>query len=319
MRAVVMREAGGPDVLELQEVTEPRPGDGELLVAVEAAGVNFRDVYEREGAYASALPAIAGVEGAGTVVELGPGASGFAVGDRVAWKNASGSYAERAVVPVAEAVPVPDGLGTDVAAAAILQGLTAHYLATSVYAVQPGDTAVVHAAAGGVGLLLTQVVKLRGGMVVATASTDEKRKLAHEVGADHTLPYDGFADAVRELTGGEGAAAVYDGVGRTTFDESLKALRRRGWMVLYGAASGRVEPFDPMRLEHEGSVFLTRPTLRHYAAGDELQARARELFGWLADGRLHVRVGARYPLEDARRAHEDLQARRTTGKLLLVP
>ena len=313
-----MREAGGPDVLELQDVPEPRPGHGELVVAVEAAGVNFRDVYEREGAYGTALPAVAGVEGAGTVVEAGADVEGFSAGDRVAWKNCVGSYAERVLVPVGEAVAVPDGVETEAAAAVLLQGLTAHYLASSTYAVQPGDTVVVHAAAGGVGQLLTQVVKLRGGVVIATASTDEKRRLAREAGAEHAIPYDGFADQARELTRGEGVAAVYDGVGQATFDESLRALRPRGTMVLFGAASGRVEPFDPMRLERGGSLFLTRPTLRNYAAGDELQTRARELLGWVAEGRLRVEIGGRYPLDDARHAHEDLEARRTSGKLLLV-
>jgi NADPH:quinone reductase len=239
-----MTANGGPEVLELQAVPEPQPGDGELLVAVDAAGVNFRDIYEREGAYGAAPPAVAGVEGAGTVVEVGPGVTGLAAGDRVAWKNAAASYAERVVVPVGEALPVPDGLGSELAAAAPLQGLTAHYLATTTYPVQEGDTVVVHAAAGGVGSLLTQVVKLRGGTVIATASTDEKRERARETGADHAIPYDGFAERARELTSGEGVAAVYDGVGRATFDESLKALRRRGTMVLYGSASGRVEPFD---------------------------------------------------------------------------
>ena len=311
---------GGPDVLELQDVPEPRPGEGQLLVAVEAAGVNFRDIYEREGSYGTAKPAIAGVEGAGTVLESGPGVADLAAGDRVAWKNAAGSYAERVVVPVSEAVPVPDAVTTETAAAALLQGLTAHYLATSTYPVAEGDTVVVHAAAGGVGLLLTQVVKLRGGVVIATASTEEKRERAREAGADHAMGYEGFAERARELTGGVGVPVVYDGVGRATFDESLQALRPRGMLVLYGASSGRVEPFDPMRLEHEGSIFLTRPTIRHYAAArDELLGRARELFGWLADGSVRVSVGGRYPLEQARQAQEDLAGRRTSGKLLLVP
>jgi NADPH:quinone reductase len=240
VRAIVISEAGGPEVLELQELPEPRPAEGHVLVALEAAGVNYRDVYEREGAYGTALPVVAGVEGAGTVLEIGPGVAELATGDRVAWKNAQGSYAERVVVPEREAVPVPDGVSSELAAAALLQGLTAHYLATATYPVQRGDTVVVHAAAGGVGSLLTQVVKIRGGTVVATASTDEKREIAREVGADHAIGYEGFAERARELTGGEGVAAVYDGVGRATFDESLKALRRRGSMVLYGAASGRV-------------------------------------------------------------------------------
>jgi NADPH2:quinone reductase len=315
-----MTANGGPEVLELQDVPEPQAGDGELLVAVDAAGVNFRDIYEREGAYGAPPPAVAGVEGAGTVVEVGPGVTGLAAGDRVAWKNAAASYAERVVVPVGEALPVPDGLGSELAAAAPLQGLTAHYLATTTYPVQDGDTVVVHAAAGGVGSLLTQVVKLRGGTVIATASTDEKRERAREAGADHAIGYEDFAERARELTGGEGVAAVYDGVGRATFDESLRALRRRGFMVLYGSASGRVEPFDPMRLEHEGSLFLTRPTLRHYAsARTELLERSRELFEWIADRRLRLTIGGRYPLEQGRRAQEDLQGRATIGKLILTP
>jgi NADPH:quinone reductase len=320
MRAIVMTGDGGPEVLGLQDVPEPRPADGQLLVAVEAAGVNFRDIYEREGSYGTAKPAVAGVEGAGTVVEVGPGATTAGEGDRVAWKNASGSYAERVLVPVAEAVSVPDGLSAETAAAALLQGLTAHYLATTTYPVEPGDTVVVHAAAGGVGSLLTQVVKLRGGVVIATASSEEKRRRALEAGADHAIGYEGFAERARKLTGGLGVAAVYDGVGRATFDESLKALRTRGMMVLSGAASGPVEPFDPMRLEHEGSLFLSRPSLRHYtSARDELLERSRELFGWLADGSVGVSIGGRYPLEDARRAQEDLASRATTGKLILVP
>jgi NADPH:quinone reductase len=320
MRAVVMTGDGGPDVLELQDVPEPRPGKGQLLASVEAAGVNFRDIYEREGSYGTAKPAIAGVEGAGTVLEVGAGVTELAIGDRVAWKNAAGSYAERVVVPVAEAVPVADGVASETAAAALLQGLTAHYLATSTYPVAEGDTVVVHAAAGGVGLLLTQVVKLRGGIVVATASTEEKRERAREAGADYAMGYECFAERARELTGGLGVPVVYDGVGRATFDESLQALRPRGVMVLYGAASGRVEPFDPMRLENEGSLFLTRPSLRHYTATrDELLARARELFAWLADGSVRVAIGGRHPLEQARQAQEDLAGRRTSGKLLLVP
>jgi NADPH2:quinone reductase len=315
-----MTAVGGPDVLELQDVPEPRAGEGQVVVQVEAAGVNFRDIYDREGVYGTTMPALAGAEGAGTIVEVGEGVDGLAAGSRVAWKSNAGSYAELAVVSGREAVPVPDGVSSDLAAAALLQGMTAQYLASTTYAVQQGDTVVVHAAAGGVGSLLTQIVKLRGGTVVATASTDEKRELAREAGADHAIGYEGFADAARELTGGEGVAAVYDGVGRATFDESLRALRTRGSMVLYGAASGPVEPFDPRRLEHGGSLFLTRPSLRHYAAErGVLLARADELFGWLAEGRLRVTIGGRFPLEHARQAQEDLQARRTTGKLLLVP
>jgi NADPH:quinone reductase len=320
VRAIVMKANGGPEVLELQDVPEPQPGRGRLLVRVEVAGVNFRDVYEREGAYGTAMPAIAGAEGAGTVVEVGPGVTGFSTGERVAWKNAPGSYAEQVAVPAGEAVPLPDGLTSELAAAALLQGVTAQYLATTTYPVRPGDVVVVHAAAGGVGHLLTQIVKLRGGVVLATASSEEKRELARQAGADHVMGYEGFAERAWDLTEGAGAAVVYDGVGRATFDESLKAVRTRGTLVLYGAASGRVEPFDPMRLENEGSIFLTRPSIRHYAAErDELLARAGELVGWIADGRVRVSIGARYPLEQARQAQEDLAARRTTGKLLLVP
>ena len=320
MRAVVIREPGGPDVLELREVPEPRAGEGEALVAVEAAGVNFRDVYERLGRHGKELPAVAGAEGAGTVVAVGPGVEDVRVGDRVAWSNVPGSYAERVVADAARLVPVPDAIPSEVAAAVLLQGMTAHYLAADTYPVSPGETVVVHAAAGGVGQLLTRVVKLRGGVVVATASTGEKRALASDAGADHAVPYEGFAERVRELTGGEGAAAVFDGVGRATFDESLQALRPLGMLVLYGAASGPVEPFDPMRLEHGGSLFLTRPSLRHYTASrDELLRRAGEVFAWVLDGTLPAVVGGQYPLAEARRAHEDLEARRTTGKLLLVP
>jgi NADPH2:quinone reductase len=309
VRAIVVTRAGGPEVLELQDVPDPQPDSGHVVVDVEAIGVNYRDVYEREGRYATQPPLIAGVEGAGTLD-----------GQRVAWSDTPGSYAERVAVDPSRLVPVPDGVSNEVAAAVLLQGMTAHYLATGTYAVQPGDTVLVHAAAGGVGLLLTQMVKLRGGRVVATTSTDEKAELARGAGADEVIGYEGFAERVHELTDGEGVAAVYDGVGQATFDESLASLRPCGTMVLYGAASGPVPPFDPMQLERAGSVFLTRPTLRHYTARrEELLARAEEVFGWVAEGKLDVRVGGRYPLEDARKAHEDLEGRRTTGKLLLLP
>ena len=319
MRAVVIREAGGPDVLELRDVPEPAPGEGQVRVAVEAVGVNFRDVYEREGRYGIDLPAVAGAEGAGTVVEVGAGVEGVAAGDRVAWSSVPASYAEQVVADAARVVPVPEGVSGELAAAVLLQGMTAQYLATDTFTVGAGDVVVVHAAAGGVGRLLTQVAKLRGATVVATASTEEKREQASGLGADHAIPYEGFADVVLGLTD-EGAAAVFDGVGRATFDEGLRALRTHGTMVLYGAASGPVEPFDPMRLEHGGSLFLTRPSLRHYTARrEELLRRAAEVFGWIETGLLRVEIGGRYPLEEARRAHEDLESRRTTGKLLLVP
>jgi len=320
VRAIVVTRFGGPDVLELQNAPEPDAGPGEVVVEVEAVGVNFRDVYEREGGYGGEAPLLAGAEGAGTVSAVGEGVDGVAVGDRVAFHDAPWSYADRVALAAARTVPVPDGIATELAAATLLQGMTAQYLAVSTYPVQPGDAVLVHAAAGGVGLLLTQVVKLRGGRVLATTSTGEKAELARAAGADEVLGYEGFAERVRELTGGEGVAAVYDGVGATTFDDSLASLRPFGTMVLYGAASGPPPPFEVTRLMRGGSLSLTRPTLHTYAAKrDDLLARAGDVFGWIADGSLDVRIGGRYPLEQARQAQEDLAARRTTGKLLLVP
>jgi NADPH2:quinone reductase len=321
MRAIVVTEHGGPGVLELQDRPDPEPGPGQLLVDVEAAGVNFRDVYEREGkgAHVSEPPHLAGVEGAGTVAAVGDGVSGFAPGDRVAWSNAPGSYAERVLVSDDAAVKVPDGISTELAAAVMLQGSTAHYLATSTYPIQAGDTVIVHAAAGGVGLLLTQIAKRRGGRVIATTSTDEKASLAGGAGADETIGYEGFAERARELTGGEGVHAVYDGIGAATLDESLAALRPRGYMVIYGAASGHPDPVDVATL-NAGSLFLTRPTLTHYGReGEELRLRAGELLEWVAAGELDVRIGGRYPLAEAARAQSDLESRGTTGKLLLTP
>jgi NADPH:quinone reductase len=322
MRAIIVTRHGGPEVLELQDPPDPEPGPGQLLVDVEAAGVNFRDIYEREGqgGYSAEPPLGAGAEGAGTVTAVGEGVHEFKAGDRVAWSAAPGSYAEKVLVDEAKAVPVPEGVPTEVAAAVLLQGMTAQYLATDTYRVQSGDDVLVHAAAGGVGLLLTQIVKLLGGRVVATTSSDEKAALARGAGADHTIGYDGFAGRTRELLGNRGVAVVYDGVGQATFDESLAALRPRGCMVLYGAASGAVPPVDPQRLNAGGSLFLTRPSLPHYTATrHELLARAAQVFGWIADRRLDVRIGARYPLTDARQAQEDLAARKTTGKLILQP
>lgn len=320
MRAVVVTRSGGPEVLEVQERPAPAPGPGQVVVAVEAAGVNYRDIYEREGAYGTAAPFVAGVEGAGPVTAVGEGVTEARVGDRVAWNAAPGSYAEQVAVDAARAVPVPDGVSSELAAAVMLQGVTAQYLATATYAVQPGEDVLVHAAAGGVGLLLTQVVKKRGGRVIGTTSSDEKAELAREAGADEVIGYEGFPERVRELTGGEGVAVVYDGVGRATFDGSLASLRRRGSMVLIGSASGQPPPVEPMRLEQGGSLYLTRPSIRHYTASrEELLARAGDVFAWIAARTLAVRIGGRYRLEEARRAQEGLAARRTTGKLLLVP
>jgi NADPH:quinone reductase len=311
MRAVQIDKHGGPEVLELVDLPSPEPGEGQLLVEVAAVGVNFRDVYEREGAYGGELPAVIGAEGAGRVM---------GTGERVAWVAAPGSYAEQVVVDDERAVPVPDGVSDELAAAALLQGITAHYLSTSTHAVEADENVLIHAAAGGVGLLLTQMVAMRGARVIATTSTEEKAQLAREAGAAEVIEYDGFARRVRELTDGAGADVVYDGVGATTFDESLASLRPRGDMVLFGAASGRVPPFDPMRLEDGGSLYLTRPSIRHYTATrEELIDRARDVFTWIAEGTLEVRIGARYPLDEARRAHEDLEGRRSSGKLLLLP
>jgi NADPH:quinone reductase len=312
MRAAVVTRFGGPEVLEVRDEPEPEAGPGELLVAPEAIGVNYRDIYEREGRYGGEAPLLAGVEGAGTVVS--------GEGERVAWLAAPGSYAERVVVPAERAVPIPDDLPSEVAAAVLLQGVTAHYLATSVYPVQPGDDVLIHAAAGGVGLLLTQLATTFGARAIATTSAGEKAELAANAGAQETIGYDGFAERVRELTDGKGVAAVYDGVGQATFDDSLASLRPRGTMVLFGAASGPVPPVDPMRLEHGGSIFLTRPGLRHYTATrEELLERAGEVLARVAEGSLDVRIGGRYPLEQARQAQEDLASRKTSGKLLLEP
>ncbi|HEV3479709.1 MAG TPA: quinone oxidoreductase [Gaiellaceae bacterium] len=311
MQAVRIRKHGGPDVLEVVDVPSPEAAAERLLVDVAAIGVNYRDVYEREGAYGGDLPRIIGVEGAGSV---------GGTGERVAWVSAPGSYAEQVVVEADRAVPIPDGVSDELAAGVVLQGITAHYLTTSTHEVQQGENVLVHAAAGGVGLLLTQLATMRGGRVIATTSTSKKAELAREAGAVEVIGYDGFAERVKALTGGVGADVVYDGVGAATFDESLASLRPRGDMVLYGAASGRVPPFDPMRLEGGGSLYLTRPSIRHYTATRaELLQRAGEVFSWIAEGKLDVRIGGRYPLAEVRRAHEDLEARRTTGKLLLVP
>jgi len=269
--------------------------------------------------YAGPTPLVAGVEGAGTVREVGDGVAGLAVGDRVAWWSAPGSYAEIVAVDAAQAVAVPEGVTDEQAAAVLLQGMTAHYLCMDTYPVRPGDAVVVHAAAGGVGLLLTQMVKAAGGTVIATVSTDEKAELARGAGADEVVGYDDLVERVQEVTAGGGAHAVFDGVGRATFVGSIASLRLRGYLVVYGYASGPPDPV-PLPLLNEGSFFLTRPTLHHYVATrTELAERAGAVFAMVAEGRLDVRIGARYGLEDARRAHEDLEARRTTGKLLLIP
>lgn len=321
MRAVVVERLGGPEVLVAADREPPTAAPGELLVDVAAAGVNFMDVYQREGrAYAMETPFVPGAEGAGTVAAVGPEVAGFAVGDRVAWTGIPGSYAEQVVGPAERAVPVPDDVDLQVAAAVMLQGMTAHYLCHSTYPVGQGDHVVVHAAAGGVGLLLTQMIAMRGGVSIATTSTTAKAVLAQQAGANYVTDYADFADVARRVTDGAGVAAVFDGIGQATFEAGLSALRVRGYMVLYGAASGPVPPFDLQRLNPAGSLFVTRPTLGHYmATREELLWRAGDLFRWITEGRLSVRVGGRYPLEQAARAQADLASRGTTGKLLLLP
>lgn len=323
MKAVVVRQPGGPDALVVEEREDPTPGPGEVLVDVHAAGLNYIDVYHRTGKYPLPTPFVAGSEGAGLVAATGPDVEGVATGDRVAWAMVPGAgYAERVVVPAQRAVPVPEDVDLETAAAVMLQGMTAHYLVTSTHRVTEGDVALVHAAAGGVGLLLTQAVTARGGRVIATTSSEEKARLAEQAGASDVVLYDrvDVAAEVRRLTGGRGVDVVYDGVGRATWEGSLDSLRPRGLMVLYGAASGAPAPVDPNVLNTKGSLFLTRPSLAHHVATrDELLWRAGEVFEWVSSGALRVRVGARYPLAEARRAHEDLEGRRTTGKSLLVP
>jgi NADPH:quinone reductase len=322
MRAIVVSELGGPEVMVAGERDDLKAGPGQLVVSVAAAGVNFMDIYQRTGIgnYKTPTPYTPGGEGAGTVLAVGQGVTDVAVGDQVAWAGSPGSYAEQVVMPAQNAVPVPSGIDLKVAAAVMLQGMTAHYLCNSTFPVAEGNITVVHAAAGGVGLLLTQMIKRRGGVVVATTSTREKAALAQRAGADHVTTYEEFAEAVRRVSGERGADVVFDSVGKATFDASLSALRPRGVMVLYGGSSGQVPPFDLQRLNSGGSLYVTRPTLVHYMADRaELLWRVGDLFEWIAKGELDVRIGGEYPLADAARAHEDLAARRTTGKLLLIP
>jgi NADPH:quinone reductase len=318
VRAIEVAQVGGPEELRLVDRADLEPGERQILVDTSAAGVNFIEIYQRSGGYPVPLPFYPGGEGAGVVRAVGTAVTDIAVGDRVAWCSGIGSYAEQTLVEADAAVPVPDGVSDEVAAAVMLQGLTAHYLTHSTHRIEPGETAVVHAAAGGVGLLLTQLVKVRGGRVIATVSTPEKAELARGAGADEVVDYADFAAAARKSTDGRGVDVVYDGVGATTFDQGLDALRPRGLMALFGAASGPVPPVDPQILNRKGSLFLTRPTLVHYTQNrEELLERAGDILGLVGEGRLDVRIGGRYPLDQAAQAHIDLQARRTTGKLLL--
>ncbi|MFJ3958750.1 quinone oxidoreductase family protein [Arthrobacter sp. NPDC090010] len=320
MHAIIAPHTGGPEVLEYAETAVPQPGPGQLRFRVAATGVNFIETYQRQGIYPMPFPWTPGAEASGVVDAVGPEVTGFAVGDRVATAEGSACYAEYAVVDADKALPVPKELDLETAAALPLQGMTAHYLATSSFPAGAGSTALVHAGAGGVGLLLTQLLKARGARVITTVSTTGKAELARGAGADLVIDYSDFATQARQFTDGRGVDVVYDGVGKDTFDRSLESLRIRGSLVLFGAASGPVPPVDPQRLNSAGSLFLTRPTLGHHLLdAEERRWRSSEVFGAASEGRLSVRIGARYPLSEAAEAHRDLAGRRTTGKVLLVP
>jgi NADPH2:quinone reductase len=322
MKAIQVHGHGGPDVLRYEDVPDPKPKEGEALVKIEAAGVNFIDVYYRTGAYKAETPFTLGVEGSGTVAALGAGAKDVKVGGRVAYTGILGSYAELAVVPADRLITLPQGVSARQGAAAMLQGMTAHYLASSTYALKPGDTCLIHAAAGGVGLLLCQIAKLRGARVLGTVSTEEKAKLAREAGADDVILYSkvDFEAEVKKLTQGKGVQVVYDSVGQATFAQSLNCLALRGMLVLFGQSSGPVKPVDPQVLNQKGSLFLTRPSSAHYiATRQELLQRANDVLGWIAQGTLKLRVGAEFALKDAADAHRALEGRKTAGKVLLIP
>ena len=325
MKAIRIHQYGGPEVLQYEDVPNPAPKPGEALVKIDAAGVNFIDTYQRSGVYQVPLPTILGQEGSGTVSAVGGGVPGnnvVKVGDRVAWTGIPGSYAESQVLAADRLVALPAGVTTKQGAALMLQGMTAHYLACSTYPLKPGDTCLVHAGAGGVGLLLTQIAKLRGARVITTVSTDEKAKLSREAGADHVVLYtsEDFEEEVKRITGGKGAQVVYDSVGQTTFAKSLNCVAPRGMVVLFGQSSGAVPPIDPQLLAQKGSLFLTRPTLVNYiATRAELDERASDLFGWMAAGKLRLRMEFEFPLKDAAKAHQALEGRKTTGKVLLIP
>ncbi len=328
MHAIRVHTFGGPDVLKYEDVPEPTPKPGEAVVKVDATGVNFIDIYQRTGIYKPPLPVTLGQEGAGTVHAVGATVAqdtvdkAIKVGDRVAWSSVLGSYAEYAAVPVDKLIPLPSSVTSKQGAATMLQGMTAHFLACSTYPLKSGDTCLVHAGAGGVGLLLTQIAKMRGARVITTVSTEEKAALSRNAGADDVVLYTSqdFEPAVKGLTGGKGVQVVYDSVGQTTFAKSLNVLMPRGLMVLFGQSSGVVPPLDPQVLNQKGSLFLTRPSLGPYTAtrADLLQ-RAGELFGWIASGRLKLRTEFEFPLKDAGEAHKALEGRKTTGKVLLIP
>lgn len=318
--AIVATTPGGPEVLQTAQVPMPVPGPGELLVKIAAVGVNFIETYERAGIYSVPFPFTPGSEAAGKVVAVGPGVTSYSVGDRVATAEGSACYAEYAIFPAEKALPVPSSVPLDVAAALPLQGMTAHYLMNSTYHVEPGQTVLLHAGAGGVGLLLTQLLKERGARVITTVSSDEKQELSRVAGADEVLRYDGFAEAVRELTDGVGVDVVFDGVGKDTFDGSLASLRTRGTMVLFGGASGQVPPFDLQRLNAGGSLTVVRPKMKDYLLNTKERLwRSTEVFNAAGSGALTARIGARFPLAEAGAAHAALQGRLTTGKVILEP
>jgi len=322
MKAVVIHGHGGPEVLSYEDRAEPVAQPGDLLVEVAAAGVNYIDTYHREGIYEMNLPFVLGLEGSGTVIGLGEGVTDFAVGDAVAWTSALGSYAQKIALPASKAVRVPEGVDLKLAAQTLLQGITAHYLVTSVFKIAPGDTALVHAAAGGVGLLLCQMISSRGGVVIGTVSTEEKALAAEAAGASHIIRYDqeDFVPRVREITEGVGVDVVYDGVGQATYGGSLRCLKPRGLLALFGQSSGPVKAIDPLMLQQLGSLIVTRPTMANFiATPEEFAWRAGELFSDMASGVLRFTLGGEYSLSDAHVAHEDLEARKTSGKLILIP
>jgi NADPH2:quinone reductase len=322
MKAIRIPKFGDPEVLSYEDVSLPEPKAGEVRVKQAAIGVNFIDIYHRKGLYPNNLPFTPGSEGSGTVDAVGEGVTELKVGDRVAYAMAPGAYAEYVVISAARLVPVPEGVTLEQAAAVMLQGMTAHYLAISTYPLQPGDTALVHAAAGGVGLLLTQIAKQRGARVIGTVSTEEKADLARSNGADEVIIYtqENFEEVTKHLTNGKGVNVVYESVGKETFNQSLNCLRPRGYLVLYGQSSGPVPPLDPQILNAKGSLFLTRPTLVHYVATrEELLQRAGDVFAWMAAGKLHVRIDRSFPLAQAAAAHQYLEGRQTRGKVILVP
>jgi NADPH:quinone reductase len=322
MQAIQISRTGGPEVLEFVEIPAPEPAAGQVQVRIEASGVNFIDTYFREGRYPAALPFIPGQEAAGIVTAVGEGVTGFAVDDHVAWTGTRGTYAQYACAPASDLLHMPWGLSFAQAAAALTQGLTAHYLAYDTYPIQRGDTVLIHAGAGGVGLLLTQMAKQLGARVLTTVSTEDKARLSREAGADHVILYteQNFREEIERLTKGAGLPVVYDSVGKTTFEDSLSCLRPRGLLALYGASSGAVPPFDLIRLAGLGSLYVTRPTLKDYVSTREaLEKRAEAVFGAVRSGKLKVRIGQQYPLAEAAQAQRDLEARKTTGKVLLSP